>query len=64
MWEVIEEHEGLDELAEIGGAHEPRDGAARMASRAVDDFARGFLSLLKLIGGHDFDLLIYDRPAH
>jgi hypothetical protein len=52
--EVIQEHEGLDELAEVGWAHEPRDGAAAIAPRAVDDLARGVRDLLNLICKHDF----------
>ena len=55
--EVIEEHERLDELADVGRAHEPRDGSAHMSPRAIDDLAHGLLGLLKLIRRHDFVLL-------
>src|SRR5207245_2830612 len=48
--EAIEEHEGFDELAEVGGTHEPGDRAARVSARAVDDFTDG---LLKLTCQHD-----------
>jgi hypothetical protein len=43
--EKVEEHEGLDELAEAGGAHQPGDGSMRASVRAVHDFANGLLNL-------------------
>src|ERR1700736_2633890 len=43
--EEVEEHEGLDELAEVGGAHQPGDGSMRASVRAVHDFADGLLNL-------------------
>src|SRR2546427_7421231 len=38
--EIIQKYERLDQLAHVGGADEPRDGAVRTATRAVDDAAR------------------------
>src|SRR5882672_9314640 len=45
--EIIQEHEGLDQLAHVGRADEPRDRTLRMAARAVADapgagFGSGF----------------------
>src|SRR5437773_4939242 len=37
--EIIQEHERLDRLAHVGRTDEPRDGAVRTATRAVDDAA-------------------------
>src|ERR1700704_2357676 len=38
--EVIQKHEWLDELAQIGRADEPRDGSMRMAARTLHDRPR------------------------
>src|SRR5437867_2542349 len=46
----IEEHEGLDELAEVGRTHQAGDGPVGVSSRAVDDFPDW---LLKLTCQHD-----------
>src|SRR5437899_3056589 len=45
--EIIQKHEGLDELAHVGRTDEPRDRSLRMAARAVGDapgagFGSGF----------------------
>src|SRR5216117_580227 len=37
--EIIQKYERLDQLAHVGGADEPRDGAVRTATRTVDDAA-------------------------
>src|SRR2546430_7953750 len=37
--EVVQEHEGLDQLAHVGRTDEPRDRPLRMPPRAVDDAA-------------------------
>jgi hypothetical protein len=35
--EVIQEHEGLQHLAEIAGAHQPRDRTVAISSGTADD---------------------------
>src|SRR5258707_1145071 len=42
----VQEHERLDELAQIRGAHQPGDGLPRASARAIDDLAAAILSLL------------------
>src|SRR5437667_4344525 len=37
--EIIQKHEGLDELAHVGRTDEPRDRSLRMAARTVGDAA-------------------------
>src|SRR5439155_2085655 len=37
--EIIQEHEGLDQLAHVGRTDEPRDGPVRISARTVDDAA-------------------------
>src|SRR5437016_9091388 len=49
----IQEDEGLDELAEVGRAHQPGDGPVRLSARAVDDFTD---RVLKLARQHDSSL--------
>src|SRR5437763_12659642 len=46
----IQEDEGLEELAEVGRAHQPVDGPVCLPARAVDDFTD---RLLKLTCHHD-----------
>src|SRR3989441_8795382 len=46
----IQEDEGLEELAEVGRAHQPGDGPVRLPTRAVDDFTD---RVLKLTCQHD-----------
>jgi hypothetical protein len=41
-FEVIEKHERLHQLAEIAGAHEPRDGTVAVPLGAVHDAALRF----------------------
>src|SRR5438105_14365603 len=41
----IQEDEGLEELAEVGRAHQPGDGPVRVPARAVDDFTDRVLKL-------------------
>src|SRR6266571_3326618 len=36
---IIQEHEGLDQLAHVGRTDEPRDGPMRISARTVDDAA-------------------------
>src|SRR5437588_7307465 len=46
----VQEDEGLEELAQVGRAHQPGDGPVRLSARAVDDFSD---RVLKLTCQHD-----------
>src|SRR6266850_1962816 len=41
--EIIQKHEGLDQLAHVGWTDEPRDGPMRISARTVDDAASACL---------------------
>src|SRR5437016_1594583 len=56
----IQEDEGLEELAEVGRAHQPGDGPVRLPARAVDDFAD---RVLKLTCQHDSFLQLCVFPG-
>src|SRR6266581_4656726 len=64
--EIIQEHEGLDQLAHVGRTDEPRDGPMRISARTVDDApGAGFGSGLGEWPVHDcslrFELGIFTR---
>ena len=40
----VQEHEGLDELAQVGGTHQSSDGPLGVPARAMDDFTDGILN--------------------
>src|SRR5439155_22747751 len=57
----VEEHERLDELAEVRGAHQPRDGPVGAPARAKNDLAT---ARLELLSEHDYTSIERDSaPA-
>ena len=55
--EEVEKHERLQELAEVGRAHQPRDRSVRAATCSPRDRPQAWKRRSGGIGGHDFPII-------